>query len=354
MKKQHILLIILCSVIFLSCSQDKYPIPDFTKADMAISENYGEIVILNKSKKAQYYTISFFGGTSNNQNIQGSIKDTLAKFTVNRNGNYTIYLSVWNNLGGIDESISRKDTTITVTSIPPVIDWNLKYLGNGKVQVEDRSKYTNTAYTLSSLCGYFIEFDLSPLLHFDRNGTYEIKAYNQTKTIEINDLPDEEPLQLFTGSIFGKQETISLNSYNDFYCSYGLLALTNTPVVKFETEDFRLLMLNMVSFYPPQVEYHGPRLDEKYAYFKRIFTPGPVNSKEWYPLVYLNGQFLTFKNFLDNPINSIEIIEVKEVTVNKLVPRMLDKAFWVTFKIKGTIEGKGLINGTLKVRYHIY
>lgn len=356
---QLITRILLFSCVILSlfnCSKE--PISTFSRTDFVLSEKEGKVVVINKSIGGTDYEL-FLDGVLK---TQSGLKDTLGIFQFDVNGEHSISICSFDILQLDFKGKSCKDTTFTITSLPPIIDWDIFYLGKGKVSIVNNSKHTpSPTYSINQffgLCGYSIINVANPtLLQFEKNGVYQIQYdyFNGPKTIEISDLPETEPYQKFEGTFFDKKGTIISNNVNDFYCSYGFLSMTYVPKLYIYSQDVAsgLVFINNKSFRP--TEYYGdPRLTDKYNYFKSIFKVGEINPKDWDISTYSNNNFIDNRESIQKEGTKIEIIDVKEVEQEKIVPNMLEKAFWVTFKIKATIKEKGVIDGTFKVKYMIY
>ncbi|GGD81031.1 hypothetical protein GCM10011514_51420 [Emticicia aquatilis] len=59
---------------------------------------------------------------------------------------------------------------------------------------------------------------------------------------------------------------------------------------------------------------------------------------------------------LEGENKNIEVVEVREVTTerNKIQQGYFPKTFWATYKIRGTFDELGKIDGVLKLKYLIY
>lgn len=340
----------VCFILLFSCEKEEPS--SALKADFVLSENKGEVLVLNQGSVGLNYEIYIDGDVLK----RGRLADTLAQFKFDRNGEHDFRICVYFN-DGEQQARHCKEANFRIESLYPVIDWNFSYLGEGNVQVIDSSKYVNTIFRIDGLWGYWMELGESTIFQFDRNGTYGISINDgyDTETIEIKDLPEVEPLQTFTGNFFGEGNPPSKNGITQYYNSYGLLAISHSPVVTFENEEFGFLFRNNRSFYPEAFSTDRFRVNDKYDYFKELFKPGIINKKDWTPLAYSTDDFLgSLENILDVPGSSIEITEVKEVENIKITPYFSEKAFWVTFKIYADIPSKGLIDGYFKTKYVIY
>lgn len=347
--KRAFLLYCFIFICLYSCTE-KEKVSSALKADFILNETNGEVVLLNNGSIGYNYYLNIDG-----ERVKaGRLTDTLAVLQYGGNGSHYLSLCVYYNNG--DEYAKHcKEVNFTIESLSPIIDWDLSYLGNGKVQILDSSKYINNTFYLGKLCGYLLKVGKADTLHFDRNGKYSISLGDgQLKTIEITDLPEIEPLQTFKGNFFGETDPPFANSVNQFYCSYGLLALAHSPVVTFESQGLGILLRNNRSFYPTESDFI--RINDKYEYLKEVFKLGSINENIWTPLAYNKEVGLSsYVNIFEAEDSSIEIVEVEEVMSDrKMIPKMSDKAFWVTFKIYADLPEKGVINGYFKTKYVIY
>lgn len=346
--KKISLFILLFAAGLSSCTEDNAPL--IPKADFSIVEEGDKVFILNRSVGFSNFRISFAGDSPK----YGEVSDTLYTFNFARNGSQSISVCFYN---GFNEEETRrcKSANFQVSNLKPVYSFIPKYLGKGKYQLINQSKYIGTAaYYLNTRCSFFIPDSDTLLLNFERNGNYSLRTGdNKLFDIVVDDLPKAEPLQQFTGNFLGEENPAPRNAYNDFYCSYGLAAITYTPVQEYKTDKGGLLIMNKTAFRPDQFGNRPSGLD-KYNYYKSILKLGSISTQDWDIRFYKGSSVLNGAQYDKIANASVEIINVEEVDQIMVTPDMYNKSFWVTFKINVDAPDVGLYKGILKVKYVMF
>lgn len=337
-------LILLSIIGLLSCSKKDLLVSK--EADFLVLDNNGKAIILNKSKGYTHCEIVMDGNSS----VTTEVKDTLKIFTFGTNGSHNVSVGFYN-------AFDKQDTwrnigkSFVINSIPPQFKFESSYLGKGKFQVINQSKYIGTpTYTLSMRCGFFYSKSDTLDFNFERNGKYVLSLPgNEQVDIEVKDLPTVEPNLQFSGEFLGDSKPPVSNKYNDFYCSYGSLAVTYQPIFNYATDKGGVIFLNNVSFGPGQFG-EIPSAEEKYKYFKSILKLGKLSTKDWNVLFYKDQEFLKNQRYDNIPNASIEIIKVEERDQVKITPDMYQKSFEVTFLLDVDAPGYGIYKGELKTK----
>lgn len=345
---------ILLFGLFFSCREDVEVklVPELA-VDFEIQQELYSIFILNKVQNAVKYDLDYGNGTK--------ITDQLAEptnylgggaYSYQKDGTYTIILTAYDKKG--NSKTAKKQLVIDYfEKNTPKANFSLKLLGNGLVQT------TNLSENYSSLDigvhvgnrGYNTKEE-NPIFEFDMNGKYQIQlavangplSTSKSEVIEIKNITERE-LGYFKGEWFGKQINIQedfnsqgITTYYDLGGGLNLYFLKNS----FNIDDNN--SIELINF---KVKTDSLKTNQmKYEQIKSKYKLGIQNSADWsisnyFPLIYSQNK-------------TIEILEIREVSQRKIVPEMMDKAFWITYKIKADFGEKGKIDGILKTRYLIY
>jgi hypothetical protein len=368
MKKiiQHIIFFPL--IFLLSCSKENIKeTANVLSSDFSFQEINGKGIIFNKSSKnASYYELTI----GNDTLIKGQIKDTLGIYHFKFNGKYEIKLLV-ENIKGYKVTITKtiqinnikQDTTQNInndsTLLKPEINISYTLLDSGAVQFYNNTKNIQVIeWMRKDESSLFFSREISPKFFYETNGFKDI--YLRIRTINESDttvhfkieIKNSLNLPKFTahlkGTYFNEYFDVDGIGSNNFYgLGYGILPL-GTPSINFNFQNQLIIIADFLK---------NKGLD--YKSMKENFRLGeqPLIN---YDLQKENGLLVIFP-FKNNHINlgmnlndTCEILEITEVFQAKLIPEMENKAFVITYKLKGDFKGFGKLDCILKVKYIIY
>jgi PKD repeat protein len=353
---------ILLFGLFFSCREDVEVklVPELVPelaVDFEIQQELYAISILNKVQNAVKYDLDYGDGTkitdqlaepTNYLGVQGG-----SSYSYQKDGTYTIILTAYDKKG--NSKTAKKQLVIDYFGKnTPKANFSLKLSDNGVVQI------ANLSENYSSLdigvhvgnMGYNTKEE-NPIFEFDMNGKYQIKlaveknghlSNSKTEVIEIKNITERE-LGYFKGEWFGKQINIQedfnnqgITTYYDLGGGLNLYFLKNI----FNIDDNN--SIELINF---KVKTDSLKTNQmKYEQIKSKYKLGIQNSADW--------SISNYFPLISSQNKTIEILEIREVSQRKIVPEMMDKAFWITYKIKADFGEKGKIDGTLKTRYLIY
>lgn len=225
------------------------------------------------------------------------------------------------------------------------IEWRIE----GNIDPQFSDKYSRV-YTSRAV---------SPEFYFETNGVknihVQIRGRNDRDTsitfkVDIKNSLNLPPFKAhLKGVLFDKPVDAAVHGSNNFF-GVGITVMpVGTPLNNILYQNSLIMVIS--DFFENQ--------GKDYESMKKNLQPGvqrliKANAQKE------NGWLVSFPN-KSNRINlgmtaadTLEISEVREISQLKRIPEMEDKAFIVTFRMKGHIEGFGKIDCVLNTRYLLY
>lgn len=342
-------------LLFLcACKPKDSVVPELIiELDLQLEGN--QLVVFNKVQNAIKYDLHYGDGTEIIGQTDFS-KATIgfnsgAKYTYQKDGVYIVTLTAYD-LKGKARSVNKTISIDYYARNRPTADYALSQPSNGVVELKNRSKNYQSMMisVIGGGMGYKTETE-NPVFNFDLNGTYIISLVangvgqsQRIDTVVVKNIKDRE-LGYFKGEVFNQEVNIvegfnnqSVTEYNVAGGSKDNVQLTNS----FRLPGNQTLKIYNFNLKPDQMQTN----QMKYEQIIANYTVGVKNPQLW--AIDLSGVGMARSK-------SIEILEVKEVAQQKIVPEMDNRAIWVTYKIQADFgPERGIIKGTWKVRYTIY
>lgn len=255
---------------------------------------------------------------------------------------------------------------IDSTLLKPEIKFRYVILDSGEVQFYNETKY---AVSYKWYTDWMYSKSKNPKLRFLFNDNHQIvlRAYSKYGVrkdsifkIDITNVVSSIELATIKGTIFGEHYEYSSGAIpRNNFLGYGEPSFPKgTPI-----SAFGLSGLHQQIYLADFMKVQGRDSVSMKNNFKVGYQPlailtsyptGDYSLKQpgWYLLFTgKNGSYGTGNN---NPTESLEILEVKEVYQPRLYPEMQNKAFWVTWHFKADTGVRGKIDCILKMKYIIY
>lgn len=225
------------------------------------------------------------------------------------------------------------------------IEWKIQ----GNVDPQFSDKYPRV-YTSRAV---------SPEFYFENDGlkniSVKIRGKNDRDTtvtfkIDIRNSLDLPPFKAhLKGILFDKHVDAAVHGSNNFY-GVGITVMPlGTPLNNILYENSIIMVIS--DFFEKQGKDYESMKANLQPGVQRLIKANAQKENGWLVLFPNKSNHI---NFGMTAADTLEISEVKEVPQLRLIPEMENKAFIVTFRMKGNIEGFGKINCVLNTRYVIY